>query len=91
MPVTKIDCPTHISNWRVSGMSQTEYCRRNELKPYILTYWKKRIPVKSEEVGFIDITPTQPPPLIEVKLYEGFRFKINLNLSLSWDSRIKER
>ena len=92
MPGTEIDWPTHINNWRASGLTQAEYCRQNALKPYMLTYWKKRVSV-NQEVGFVDITPAQPPPppLIEIKLYEGFRFKINFNLRLSWDSRIKER
>lgn len=33
---------SHIEDWRASGISQTEYCRRNELKFHRFVYWRKK-------------------------------------------------
>lgn len=38
----------HIDRWQESGLSQTEYCRRQNLKPHQLAYWKKRfLPIET--------------------------------------------
>ena len=57
----------HIDSWQETGLSQSEYCRRNNLKHHQLVYWKKRflktetgvsfVPVKIEDL--LDM-PTQP-------------------------------
>ena len=31
-----------IESWQGSGMSQSNFCRKHNLKPYLFTYWKKR-------------------------------------------------
>ena len=31
-----------IDSWQQTGLSQTEYCRRHNLKHHQLVYWKKR-------------------------------------------------
>ena len=31
-----------IEQWQQSGLSQAEYCRRNNLKHHRLVYWKRR-------------------------------------------------
>lgn len=33
----------HIQAWQQSGLSQVEYCRRNNLKDHQWWYWRKRI------------------------------------------------
>ena len=33
----------HLKEWRESGLSQAEYCRRHDLRVYQFTYWKKRL------------------------------------------------
>jgi hypothetical protein len=32
-----------IETWQESGLSQAEYCRRNNLRPNRMVYWRKRI------------------------------------------------
>ncbi len=33
----------HLEQWRGSGLSQAEYCRRHGLKWFQLHYWKKKL------------------------------------------------
>ena len=57
----------HIDSWQETGLTQTEYCRRHNLKHHQLVYWKKRflkietgvsfVPVKLDDL--LDL-PTQP-------------------------------
>ena len=57
----------HIESWQETGLTQIEYCRRNNLKHHQLVYWKKRflktetgvsfVPLKLEDL--LDI-PSQP-------------------------------
>ena len=45
----------HIESWQDSGLSQTEYCRRHDLKPHQLTYWKKRFCQTETGVSFVPL------------------------------------
>ncbi len=45
----------HIESWQESGLSQTEYCRRHDLKPHQLTYWKKRFCEADRGVSFVPV------------------------------------
>ncbi|MBN2889633.1 MAG: IS66 family insertion sequence element accessory protein TnpB [Deltaproteobacteria bacterium] len=49
---------THIDAWQQSGLSQAEYCRRQGLKSYQLSYWVNRKPCRSDSL----------PALVEVAL-----------------------
>ena len=59
----------HIDSWQETGLTQVEYCRRNNLKHHQLVYWKKRflktetdvcfVPLKLDAVDLLDI-PAQP-------------------------------
>jgi hypothetical protein len=33
---------THITEWQASRLSQTEYCRRHELKFHQFVYWRRK-------------------------------------------------
>jgi len=56
----------HIDSWQETGLTQVEYCRKNNLKHHQLVYWKKRflkietgmsfVPVKLDDL--LDL-PTQ--------------------------------
>ena len=39
----------HVASWRVSNLSQAEYCRINGLRTYVFSYWKRK-ESKAEEV-----------------------------------------
>jgi hypothetical protein len=50
------DWNTHISGWRTSRLSQTEYCRRHELKFHQFVYWRRKFTPK----------PSGPISLVQV-------------------------
>jgi hypothetical protein len=45
----------HIDNWQETGLTQAEYCRRNNLKHHQLVYWKKRFLKTETEVSFVPL------------------------------------
>ena len=47
---------THITDWQTSRLSQTEYCRRHELKVHQFVYWRRKFAPK----------PPTPISLIQV-------------------------
>jgi len=50
------DWNTHINSWQASRLSQTEYCRRHELKFHQFVYWRRKFIPK----------PKVPIPLVQV-------------------------
>jgi hypothetical protein len=62
---------SHIEGWQASGVSQTEYCRRNQLSFHRFVYWRKKYgpPPTSRKAslveidlsgGFHNLLPVQP-------------------------------
>lgn len=45
----------HIDSWQETGLSQSEYCRRHNLKHHQLVYWKKRFLKTETEVSFVPL------------------------------------
>ena len=46
----------HIKACKDSGLSQTEYCLQNNLKPHRFWYWKKRFKkLAKEEIRFVPL------------------------------------
>ena len=45
----------HIESWQETGLTQLEYCRRNNLKHHQLVYWKKRFLKTQTEVSFVPL------------------------------------
>jgi len=45
----------HIESWQESGLTQTEYCRRYNLKGHQLVYWKKRFVQTESGVTFVPL------------------------------------
>ena len=43
----------HIDSWQETGLTQAEYCRRNNLKHHQLVYWKKRFLKTETEASFV--------------------------------------
>lgn len=49
-----------IEEWKQSGLSQKEFCKRHGLKPHILCYWRKRYEERdqsqvAQSKGFVSI------------------------------------
>ena len=57
----------HIRNWKESGLKQSEYCHRHNLKEHQLTYWKKRFQPAA----------AAPISLVELRLEAGFQSGIS--------------
>ena len=45
----------HIRRWRSSGLTQAEYCRRNELKWSTFHYWRKRLQDTATAVTLVQV------------------------------------
>lgn len=45
----------HIRRWRNSGLTQTEYCRRHDLKWSTFHYWRKRLEATSQAVTLVQV------------------------------------
>ena len=45
----------HIDSWQETGLTQTEYCRQNNLKHHQLVYWKKRFLKTETGVSFVPL------------------------------------
>ena len=45
----------HIDSWQETGLTQSEYCRRNNLKHHQLVYWKKRFLKIETDVSFVPV------------------------------------
>lgn len=54
-----------IRNWKTSGLSQKQFCRRQSLAVSTFSYWKRRLEIlKSELIKFYPLSipaPTTPP------------------------------
>ena len=45
----------HMKSLKKSKLTQAEYCRQNDLKPYMLSKWKITLLNKSDNNSFIEI------------------------------------
>ena len=45
----------NIERWATSGLTQTEYCRRNDLSRDRFTYWKRKFKSQNLPVEFIQL------------------------------------
>jgi len=44
-----------ITGWQESGMSQSQYCRENDLPLGTFYYWKRRLSLKQSKNKFIQV------------------------------------
>jgi hypothetical protein len=50
------DWNAHITNWQASQLSQTEYCRRHELKFHQFVYWRRKyIPKATDPISLVQV------------------------------------
>jgi len=73
----------HVRRWRSSGLTQAEYCRRNDLKWSTFHYWRKRL-ATSAAVTLVQVpvglNRTGPchQPCQELILVLGGRYKVEI-------------
>lgn len=68
---------SHIDQWSNSGLSQTEYCRQNELSRHKFTYWKIKFKEKHLPVEFVQV-----PSVSQVMSGEGLKLNIGAGLQI---------
>ena len=74
----------HIDSWQATGLTQTEYCRRHNLKHHQLVYWKKRFLKTEAEVSFVPLKledlldiPAQPDQTsLTLVIHNQFKIEI---------------
>jgi hypothetical protein len=74
----------HIDSWQATGLTQTEYCRRHDLKHHQLVYWKKRFLKSETNVSFVPFKladlldiPSQPTQaFLSLVINHHFRIEI---------------
>lgn len=67
----------HIKHWQGSSLTQAEYCRRNNLKAKLFTYWKRRLKVATNEVLFVPVPiklPRLEKPTYHIKVSVNDRY-----------------
>lgn len=72
---------THVEAWTTSGMSQTEYCRQNNLSIKSFGYWKRKRKKSNSEVTFY------PVPSNAIKILKKEKSSFSLRVVL--DDRFK--
>ena len=82
----------HIDDWQQTGLTQTEYCRRHNLKHHQLVYWKKRFLKTETDVSFVPLKlddlldiPAQPDHA-SLSLVIDNHFKIDIRAG--FDARL---
>jgi hypothetical protein len=55
-PELKSFWKAHISKWEVSGLTQAEYCRMNNLKKTRFTYWKIKLQKENLPLSVVEIS-----------------------------------
>jgi hypothetical protein len=46
---------SHLESWAPSGLSQAEYCRRNDLNIPRFRYWKRKLSKKNSLLEFVQL------------------------------------
>jgi hypothetical protein len=55
-----------VKSWEKSGLSQNEYCRRNQLRNTQFTYWKKKfIREAAAPVSFVPVPVAGTEPAVQ--------------------------
>jgi len=62
----------HIDSWQLSGLSQSEYCRRSDLKFDRFVYWRKK---------FIPPAASETSSIVEIPFSVGYSAAVSLRLS----------
>ncbi len=79
----------HLDAWALTGLSQAEYCRQNDLKVNRFTYWKHRLHKGNSPVEFVQIHERSTDPLFvpddrkPLRLTVASRFTIEITDNFS--------
>jgi len=45
----------HIRSWKESGLAQSEYCRRHNLRENQFTYWKRKFEFAAAPISLVEL------------------------------------
>ena len=69
---------SNIESWETSGLTQIEYCRRNDLSKDRFTYWKRKFRSQNRSVEFIQLPMPANIHRIGLKLNLGQGVQIEI-------------
>ncbi|WP_321495871.1 IS66 family insertion sequence element accessory protein TnpA [uncultured Desulfobacter sp.] len=75
----------HLANWKDTGLSQAEYCRRNGLIRHRFGYWKKKLFKEEGQVEFAVLPVSlseQSTPFIRDNISSPLRLMVDSRFSL---------
>ena len=72
----------HLDQWSKSGLTQSAYCKANDLKSNRMTYWKNRFKRQSFPVEFVQISPTRVSQLVHSRTREALRLNVDLGFQI---------
>jgi len=86
-----IDWKTHVDNWKKSGLAQTEYCRRENLKKNTFYYHLRQDRQRKsfEKSDLVEIPFQQnfslpeESPILEFRIDRMFRLRFRLDFRIS--------
>ena len=82
----------HIESWQETGLTQTEYCRRNNLKHHQLVYWKKRFLKTETDVSFVPVKLEDlldiPAQVDQASLYLVINNHLKIEIRAGFDVRL---
>jgi len=67
----------HINGWSMSGITQTAYCLKNNLKSNRLTYWKNKFKRQNLPVEFVQVPQGKIADEPSIKAKEVLRLNID--------------
>ena len=69
-----------VLDWQDSGLTQADYCRKHQLKPHQLNYWKSIFSKPRKSPAFIAVAnavaTSSSPQVIAVVLPNGLRLEV---------------
>jgi len=72
----------HIRGWKLSGLSQAEYCREHRLSIKCFGYWKRKVSKSELRASLVEVTELKASqifsPPIPLFLTIGGRYRIEI-------------
>lgn len=71
----------HLLTWKKSGLTQAEYCRRNQLSIKCFTYWKSKTEKSGPSIKFVPVpvSPARgPKESSELAFVLGDRYRVEV-------------
>lgn len=70
----------HFNDWEQSQLSQSDFCKKNDLNIGTFGYWRTKLCSKVvAKPKFIPVTVQKPLPWVKVFLPSGIRLEIPIN------------